>query len=202
MSGEFSSGRKHSRKTDTSASGVSHEVLTALRNGDHRAYDIVYLSYKDSLELFLTKLTGSHEDAREILQQIFIILWHRRESIDPTGNIKGYLFTIAKNTTLKFFEQRKRFRELTPFDDSLHLAENASADDAIIAEDTRLLLEIAVNNLPRQRREVYKLSFEGLSYDEIAARLDITPANARKHLSLARKQLSEVLRLILVCLIP
>lgn len=169
-------------------------VVEALHNGSHEAYDIVYMTYYAALKEFLSRLIGSAEDGKELTQMTFITLWEKREQIDPEKSIKGYIFTIAKNTALKYLRERKKFPGDSTDTGSLQLSNNFTPADNIIAEDTRLLIELSVNNMPKQRQEVYKLIADGHSYEEVAAILSITPENARKHFSLARKNLNDVLK--------
>lgn len=174
---------------------VDAEVLQALQLGDHRAYDKIYLCYKEPVEQFLVKLLGSHDEASDVVQELFITLWERRENIDPHGNIKGYLFTIAKNAAFKRIAQKKLRCSQSDVADSLR-HNDTTPDSTIIARDTRLLIEIAVSNMPAARRQVFSLYLDGLSYDEIAERLSIAKGNVQKHISRARIDLRELLYLV------
>lgn len=185
----------------TKKSIVNTDVLQALQAGDHRAYDKIYLCYKEPIEQFLVKLLGSREDAGDVLQELFITVWEKRESIDPNGNIKGYLFTIARNAAFKCIAQKKLRYSGEGIAGEL-LPDDLTADSKLIARDTRLLIEIAINSMPAARREVITLYREGLSYDEIAERLAITKGNVQKHISRARIDLRELLGLVTFFLLP
>lgn len=175
---------------------VTRETLEDLCAGIHQAYDIIYLTYKEKLEEFLSKLTGSRDAANEILQVIFVYLWEKRESINPDQSIKGYLFTAAKNEAIRYMKRNRQFSELPSGYENLEGNEGIAPDQDMIAEETRLMIEIAISNMPEQRRMVYKMSLDGFSYEQIAQKLKITQENARKHVSLARKDLDQMLYLI------
>lgn len=177
---------------------VTKEVVIGLRNGDPEAFDIIYLTYKNIIEKFLERLTGSHDHAQEATQEIFVYLWEKHEKINPDQSIMGYLFRAARNEIYKSYRNISKYGDL-PFnyDNDLNSV-SLAPDEEIIAKETKLLLDIAVANMPEQRQAVYRLNEQGLSYEEIADKLNITKENARKHLSLARKDLTTLRNLIAI----
>lgn len=75
--------------------------------------------------------------------------------------------------------------------------DNYSTDDPLIARDTKLMIDIAVENMPRIRRRVFELYREGYDNEQIARELDITKENTKKHLTRARQDIRELLTLLL-----
>lgn len=179
---------------------ITPKVLDALRMGDHNAYAKVFLYYQASLENFLIKLTGSYEDAQDVFQKVLVSLWEKRERIDPTKNIKSYLFTMARNTALNDMRNKGKFENMESGYE-YNITGELSADSELIVRETQLLLEIAVRNMPRQRQEIYRLHLEGHTYDEIAKKLEITQNNVQRQVSNARKELRELMSLILFFMI-
>lgn len=172
---------------------ISREMLEALRSGDHNAFSKVYLHYWDALYNFLSKLIGSGEDAKEMTQEIFIVLWEGRLKIDPGKGIKSYLYAIARNKAMDFFDHKK-VRER--FDRSVHTSntEDIAPDEIATAHEMELITKLAVGNMPRMRRDVFEMIVEkGLGIDEVAASLGITKAAVSTHLYHARKELKELL---------
>lgn len=169
------------------------ELLTALRLGDHTAYEKIYLHYASSVKNFLRTLTRSHEVAKEITQEVFITLWEKRDKIDPCKNISGYLYTIAKNAALKHFRDNKLVKDeisaaVDPFEN------NSTPDEIIIGKEKEILIEIAISRMPPQRKKIYELSrIEGLSNAEIAKKLGISKNTVENHITSALKDLREVI---------
>ena len=172
---------------------VSKKTLEAMRSGDHDAYREIYIHYIDSVTDFLKMLTKSPEDAEEIAQDVFVSLWEKRDKIDPSKNIRGYIYTYARNAVLNYFKHKK------VEDKYMRFAANAvqryeTSDDIVIARETELLIMIAVERMPAQRRRVFQMSrFEGLSNDEIAMRLNISKNTVENHITTAVKDIRRVL---------
>lgn len=178
---------------------VTRDVMIALRDGNPQAFEIVYLTYAGLVENFIGRLTNSRENARDITHDIFISLWEKHERINPDQSIAAYLFQAARNRIYRHYHENKRFDILPEgYEEKMSLFDSAP-DEEMIAKQTELLLRIAVDNMPEQRKAVFELSQQGFSYEEIATKLGITNENARKHLSLARKDL-EILRTI-ICIL-
>ncbi|MCL2561629.1 MAG: sigma-70 family RNA polymerase sigma factor [Rikenellaceae bacterium] len=164
-------------------------TLRKLRDGDHDAFEQVYLNFFKPIRLFLSKLTGSSEEATELTQMIFARVWERRVQIDPDKNIKQYLYTIARNSALRHIYEKRRFHEKTVEDmyDRLHTSENPIA--RLEEQEVKTLVQAAIERMPEIRSRVFQLYFDGLSNEEIAREMGITTDNAAQHLSRARKNI-------------
>lgn len=191
----------YSRSSGSGFGNITAEVLTALRDGDHDAFRKVYLHYVTPIKDFLTILTRSEEEAEEITQDVFVNVWEKREKIDPRKSIKGYLYTIARNSALNLFEQRKVRSKYA--DSPLSKPDDYYASDEIlIADETQLLIEIAVSRMPEQRRKIFELSRkEGLKSTEIAEKLALSRHTVDNHLAAAKKDIRELIALFLLLFI-
>ena len=175
-------------------------MLKALRDGDHQAFQVVYLHYATPIKDFLTVLTRSEEDAREITQDVFANIWEKRDQIDPEKSIKGYLYTSARNAALKLFEHRK-VRDKYAETSSYSSDEALFSDEILIAEETRILIEIAVSRMPPQRKKIFELSREeGLKSTEIAERLNLSRHTVDNHLAAAKKDIKEFISALILLL--
>lgn len=203
LSQDSDSGRKEpeSRGTDRQAetslenSVITARLLEALRDGDHEAYKVVYIHYRDMIENFLYKLLRSREDAEEIAQNVFMTLWERRAELDPTKNVRTLLFTVARNAVMNQFKRKKvseKYQKQIDSDDT----ENLTAEDILIAQERELLIELTIENMPSMRRKIFEMSRQqNLSHEDIAQRLDTTKHNVANHLSQALKQIRHVLKI-------
>lgn len=167
--------------------------LEALRKGDHRAYDKIYLRWRKPLFGFLYALMRSKDDAEDITQDVFINIWENRQKIDPSKNIKYYLYLIAKQSALKYFRKKKVHDGYVAYQKNNEF-ESFGSEEIVIAKELELLKDLALSRMPVYRRNIYKLNYEdGLSNEQIAQKLDISKETVYSQLSLARKQLKEII---------
>ena len=144
---------------------------------------------------FANGIINDPEASKDICQKVFIVLWEKRQSIDPDQNVKSYLFTSVKNKSLNFLRDHKKFR--SSFLDLECL--DIPADDAHDSETRKneLIQEIkkSISNLPEKCRKVFEMSrFDGKKYKEIAEELGISIKTVEAHMSRAMKELRELLK--------
>lgn len=181
---------------------ITPELLGLLRKGDHAAFKTVYIHYYAPIESFLFRLLRSHDEAEEICQNVFLVLWERRAELDPSRNIKTLLYTIAKNAVMNLFKHQKvlqKYHQQHTHDD----LDSLTGEDILIAQEKELLAEITVRNMPPMRRRIFEMSrYENMSNDAIAQELGMSKENVANHLSQARKDIKKVLSILLFVCMP
>ena len=150
----------------------------------------LYRTHAGDVHRFVLFLSGDPALADDILSETFIRLWHARGRVDLT-TVKGYLLAIARNL---FLAERRHGRRMTTLDER--------ARDTRPGPDRRAQSHIelqaalaALQTLPEiDRAAVLLRAEEGMSYDEVAAALGISPGAARVKVHRARLKLAEALR--------
>ena len=180
-------------------------LMQLLRNSDAAAFAEIYRRYWERLALQVLRVIHSREDARDIVQEVFVSIWKRRMEIEVKGPLTGYLLKSVRNIAIRYIEKNiTRDNYLQTLSDSIVMDK---ADPAGYCEYRELQhkLKQAVAGLPPKMQEVYLLSRnERMSYKEIADRLGIAENTVRKQLSnalkLLRTSVSELTISMLVCL--
>lgn len=174
------------------------QILNALATGDEVAFAELYYHFQPMLHDFVFPLTGfSKEDTEEILQDIFLKLWLRKETMVAVRSLKSYLFRMAKNRLL---DKRKRSAQVTVAIHDWQYAQASAEYESGVKEKLQLeeyheLARIAINNLPPQKRRIILLRNEsGLSLDQIAQELSISKFAVKKQLYDALKILRDYLK--------
>lgn len=181
-------------KNTKSGGNVDTDLLEALRSGSHEAFEKVFYGLHKSIYCFVYSLVKSADESEEITQDIFVKLWEKRENIDPSRNLNGYVFTIAKNCSLKYLAAQKEFRAIS----EVSLDDNQSTDDYLMVDDIKLLLDITIARMPKLQGQVYRLHHEfGYSNEEIAKELNISKTAVSTHLHSARKEVRKILMSII-----
>ncbi|HTI37300.1 MAG TPA: sigma-70 family RNA polymerase sigma factor [Vicinamibacterales bacterium] len=150
----------------------------------------LYATHAGDVHRFVLFLSGDPAMADDILSETFIRLWHARDRVDLT-TVKGYLLTIARNL---FLADRRHARRMTTLDERVHDTRPDPERRAHAHRELQAVLA-ALQTLPEiDRAAVLLRAEEGMSYDEVAAALAISPVAARVKVHRARLRLAEVRR--------
>lgn len=164
-----------------------------LKNSDRAAFERVFNVLHDALFRYVRSLTSAPAVARDITQDVFVSLWEARERLDPTRSLEAYVYRMARNRV--YNHQRDRRTQHNAQDRMQARAARDEPDpplpDTVLHAD---VLEANINawirNLPERQREAFVLSrFNGLSHDEIATVMDISPRTVNNHIVSALKTL-------------
>ncbi|MCB2196372.1 MAG: RNA polymerase sigma-70 factor [Bacteroidetes bacterium] len=165
-------------------------LIDKVKEGDSKAFEELYYIYSERLYYFALRYLKTKEDAEGLVQEIFIRVWENRNGLKRGLSFNAYLFTIAKNTI--FNQHRKKVNEnaykeyLKNYIDQHH---NKTENDVVLA-DMKTRIDKSIESLPPQRKLIFQLSRnEGLSYKEIASKLNISEKTVEAHMRLALKTL-------------
>lgn len=176
---------------------IEKEVLLGLSEGNEDAFRCIFRKYYSKVRAFAYGFLKDSDEADELAQMIFIKLWEKREIFYSVRNFDSYLFTLSKYTIFNYIEAR----HIIPvdIDDVPDTPDTKTPYDEIVANDLKLLIDMTVNEMPPQRRHIFKLSRqEGLTNDEIAVKLGIQKKTVENHLNMALKELRNVIGLIVI----
>lgn len=161
--------------------------IALARLGDEKAFERLYRKYWKKVYHFACIYITDHDEQEDIVQQVFINLWNKRESLDENGSIDGLLFIMTRN--LIFNSRRKSLNELALKE--LIGYNIIKAEEELPESDADELLAFArnlIDSLPRRQKEAFLLSRRyGLSYREIAAKMSISIKGVEKNISKAIK---------------
>ena len=155
---------------------IQHWLL--LKDGDAQALETLYRLYSNALYNYGSKFTGDKDQIKECIQELFVTLWTRRNTIGSPANIKNYLFksfrlTLFKKAALISKNQEYQDTEHYPFSVTLSIEDDLIRQEQTKAQKQRL--ETAIHQLTdRQREAVFLKFYENLSYDEIAEVMGIS----------------------------
>ncbi len=178
--------------------GENRRLLERFKAGDDTAFEQIYMQWFGPIFYLLRRLTGSEEDARDITQDVFGRLWEKRGNIEVDKGVKSYLFSAARHSATKLFD-KNRAADNYLSDAGRPDDEGISSFELVVAQEISLLMEYAIGKMPKQRRQVYELSYkEGLSPAEIASRLELSPRAVHDHLYQARTSIREILPVAII----
>jgi RNA polymerase sigma-70 factor, ECF subfamily len=163
--------------------------IIGLKKGDRKVFQEIFDTYYEPLCRYSMQRISSHEDAEEIVQDIFVKLWTKREELGINLSLRAYLYRTALNKIINYGDHRK----IRQIHQEHVLTNNRQENDAVnplITQEIQLLAAQAVDSMPEKRREVYLLSRQhGLKYSEIADEMGVSVKTVEAHLSKALEQL-------------
>jgi RNA polymerase sigma-70 factor (ECF subfamily) len=160
------------------------------REMDQGSFEDLFRKYFPPLMAFARKILVDEDDAREIVHQVFITIWEKRQEIDLSQSLKSYLFTSVHNRSLNMIRDRKKFSSSEVPDVAGEWDVSAVIESMELEEKIMTVIE----SLPEKCREIFELNrFEGLRYSEIANRLGISVKTVENQMSKALKILREKL---------
>lgn len=170
---------------------------------DEPQFEKVFKTYFQQLCFYANSFLKDLDNAKEIVHDVFINFWEKRESIDLNKPVKAYLYTSVHNRCLNFIRDHKKFNYSIERIEDVNPETILEDSDSLIADEIKEKIQQTLEKLPERARQIFELSrFEGLKYHEIADKLDISvktvEANMSKALKLFRENLKEYLAIIIV----
>ena len=152
---------------------------------DAKSYNACVHDWADALFRFACKCTGHEEDARDIVQSSFEVLWQKKETVALEKG-KAFLFQVAYNQSVDMYRKKGRiqYQEELKHPDSFHPS----------SSDLKRVLDRALSQLDEQSRALVLLKdHEGYKYEEIAQITGLSDSQVKVYLHRARKTLKQYL---------
>lgn len=172
------------------------EITSRIKEADLKDnFDRIYVIYFSRMRRFAKEFVLFDEDAENVVQDVFLLLWEKREVLDIKVSLTAYLFSLVKNKCIDYLrhqivaeeyiqEQKAKIYALEQFN------YNMSSD-----EDIDAILKKAINKLPEKCREIFvKSRIEGKKHREIATELNISVNTVENQMSIALKKMRAELK--------
>ena len=139
--------------------------------GDHQAYASLHKNLYPGLYSYLFQIVKDEDIVDDLLQELFVKLWHKRNKLGAIKNVKAYFFTASRSMAINYFRQVKS--QAARLEKFTQPEMDFSAEDILVsAEDSTELktnMANALNSLPARQREIIYLKFyEEMEYQKIA----------------------------------
>ncbi|MEO6869869.1 MAG: RNA polymerase sigma-70 factor [Ginsengibacter sp.] len=163
------------------------EWLAAIAAGDEKSFRKLFDLYKERFYSLALKMTRSDEVAQDIVQDVFMAIWNKRETLVDVENPSSYFFTAVYRKIYHHYRKAALERKLLQAVPTVKESVNTT-DEMVLAHESSELISRAIFKLPSQQQLVFKLiKQEGMSRDDVAEQLHISPNTVRNHLADALK---------------
>lgn len=189
----------------SSKAQYDYELVKKAVKGDQSAYAKLMDRYRESIYFMLTKMVGNTDDAEDLTIEAFGKAFNRLNQYQPNFAFSTWLFKIASNNCIDFI-RKERKKKMTSIDNSYtnsdgesvsmdFKAEQMDPEESLVHDQKVLHMREIVEKLKPRYRELVRLRyFEELSYEEIAAELDIPLGTVKAQLFRAREFLANMMQ--------
>ena len=166
---------------------TDNELVQLLKENDKAAYTELYHRFKGVLYVHAYRMLQNKEEAQDIVQELFTVLWYKRGSLEFKTGVSSYLYTSVRNRVFDRISHKKveshYFESLKSFTEGY-----CSTDNLLYEKELSALIEKETAALPPKMREIFQLSRNAnLSHKEIAEQLVISDKTVKKQVSNAIK---------------
>jgi RNA polymerase sigma-70 factor (family 1) len=162
------------------------ELLSKIAEGDQRAFRVLYDFYYNKIYAFALYLLKSDLLAEEVVQEAFLKLWKKGYDLNQIINVESFLIAVTRNRSLDILRRCKLEIKTNQKRTSVWSEGHNDTEESIILNDTRRILQSAIDLLPPQQKLVYQLcQQEGLKYEEAADKLSLSTLTVQSYMKLA-----------------
>ncbi|MEN5193430.1 RNA polymerase sigma-70 factor [Sphingobacterium faecium] len=179
------------------------ELIQILKNGEEQAFTELYNRYWKKLFTAAANKLHHLEEAEDIVQQVFVSIWNRREELEIHSSVSSYLAVAVKYRVLKHLNSRfkhKHFSDIAVEEVITELTDDSTQEWLEYNEVNRRLQQV-IDALPEKCRLVYEMSrIEGRSHKEIAATMDLSEKTIEWYITKALKSIRTGLKIFFLTL--
>ena len=173
------------------------ELVEMLREPRTRreGFAVLVKQYSEKLYWKVRRIVLSHEDANDVLQNVFIKVWSNLQNFQGKSSLSTWLYRIAVNESLDFLRKQKLADKVSA-DEDVSVASRLMSDEYFDGDEVQARLQEAVARLPEVQRAVFNLKyFEEMKYSEISQILNTSEGALKASYHLAVKKITEYLHL-------
>ncbi|MEP6713019.1 MAG: sigma-70 family RNA polymerase sigma factor [Ferruginibacter sp.] len=151
------------------------ELLLQFKNEStrERAFTSIIKKYQEKLYWHIRRMVVDHEDANDVVQNMFIKVWKNLENFREDSQLYTWLYRIATNESLTFIEQQKKRASVSLSDEESSLTNKLQADKDFDGNKLEWKLQLAIQQLPEKQKAVFNLRyFDEMPYQEMSRVLE------------------------------
>ena len=170
------------------------ELLKLFRDPEtkEKAFTDIIKKYQERLYWHIRRMVIEHEDANDVLQNVFIRVWNGLENFREDSQLYTWLYRIATNECLSFLEQQKKRAAVSISEVESGLSNKIKADKHFDANKLEWKLQVAIQQLPEKQRIVFNLRYyDEMPYEEMSRVLETSEGALKASYHHAVKKIEE-----------
>jgi RNA polymerase sigma-70 factor (ECF subfamily) len=173
------------------------ELIADLKSGINRdrAFQLLVKTYQERLYWHIRKIVLNHEDADDILQNVYIKVWKNVDGFREDSSLFTWLFRIATNESLSHLQKQRRHSVVSMNEIGDYLAESLESDVYFDGNEMEKKLQLAIVQLPDKQRLVFNMKyFDEMKYEEMSEILKTSVGALKASFHFAVKKIEEFLK--------
>ncbi len=161
---------------------------------DRSLYNYFFDKYYPKLIWFALIYVKQHSLAEEIVSDVMLNIFKKRQKLAESENIEGYIFISVKNQSLKYLRKNRNQVFIDNYENEadLLLSSSETPEYLYIRDEFHQIIRLAIDSLPPKRKLVFRMiKEEGLKYQDVARLLDLSVKTVETHMGLALKSIHE-----------
>lgn len=165
-----------------------YELLSLFKAGNENAFKLIYERYWQLLYIAACKILKDEDEAKDIVQDVFISFFNKGAALEINVSISVYLYSAVRYKVFDYISRKKVRNHYIDSVDQFIAVGNYGTDSALIEKEINAEIEKEIQNLPQKMKEIFELSRKDqLSHREIADLLDISDKTVKKQINNAIK---------------
>lgn len=170
------------------------ELLREIAKGNKKAFDFLFQAYYVVLCRHALKHTGSKELSEEIVLDVFLSVWERRESLSISSSLHSYLFTAVRYRCINHLKSQINNPLFNRSVSTTNHPVSNNTEEALSCSELEKITHQAIENLPAKCRIIFTLSRNaGMTYKEIAVEMGISPKTVESQMTIALSRIKDYL---------
>jgi RNA polymerase sigma-70 factor (ECF subfamily) len=173
------------------------DLLQQFRQSEtkERAFTAIIKKYQEKLYWHVRRMVIDHDDANDVLQNVFIKVWNGLENFREDSQLYTWLYRVATNESLTFIDQQKKKGAISLNDIESGLANKVAADKNFDANRLEWKLQLAIQQLPEKQKLVFNLRYyDEMPYEEMSRVLDTSEGALKASYHHAVKKIEEFIK--------
>lgn len=167
------------------------ELFQLIKKDNSNALKILFTRYYEKLCYFVFGFVKEENSSKELVADVFIIIWEKRKKIVIDRKVKSYIYTTAKNLSLNHLRKNKIHFERIDEVDQLMITMQDYPDGSVNYKELKNVIDSLIDKLPEKRKLIFRMNkFDELKYEEIAEILGIAVSTVRNQMIQAIKYMS------------
>lgn len=174
------------------------ELVAMMQNGDKAAFGVLFDRYYDLLHTFAKHIVKDSCVAEDIIQNVFVKMWMRKERINSKLSVRNYLLVAVRNELFDYMRLRYNLLRSDINDALLDIADSdTDIYDYVDVRERAGFIDSAMRSMPDKRREIFAMRYDrNMTNAEIAHALNLSVRTVEKHMDLAIKQIRKTISVV------